>query len=55
MGEAIISDVLKTIKLTIRGDLIDEVKEDELVQIVNVSAPEYNKEIVLTTYFSTSI
>ena len=55
MREGVISDGSKTTKLTVWGDLIDVIREDELLQIANASAREYNEEIVITTNFSTAI
>ena len=55
MREALISDGTRTVKLTIWGDLIDLIKEDQLIQLCNASSRHYNEELVITTNFSTSV
>jgi len=55
MREAVISDGSRTLKLTIWGFLIDIIKDNALLQLVNVSSRIYNEELVLTTNYSSSV
>jgi len=49
MREAIFCDGTKTIPLTIWSDLIDIMKEDQLIQIYSASSRIYNGAVVMST------
>ena len=55
MREGIISDGTRTLKITIWSDLLDIVKENQLLQLLNASSRIFNEEVVVTTNFSTGI
>lgn len=55
MREAVISDGTRTVKPTIWGFLIDIIKDNTLLQLINVSSRIFNEEIVLTTNYSSSV
>ena len=55
MREAVISDGSRTVKLTVWGFLIDLIKDNTFLQLVNISSRNYNEEIVLTTTYSSSV
>lgn len=55
MREGIFSDGTRTLKITIWADLLEIVKEFQLIQIANASTKTFNEELVLTTNYSTII
>jgi len=55
MREGILSDGTRTLKITVWGDLIEMIKENQLLQLCNLTSKEFDQKIVLTTNFSTCI
>jgi len=48
MRESLLSDNSRTLRITVLGNLIDLIKDNQLIQICNLSSREYDNQIVLT-------
>lgn len=55
MREGLFSDGTKTLKITVWADMIDDISENKLIQLVNISSKNYNEEISLSTIYSSTI
>lgn len=55
MKAELISDESNTLVLTIWFEMFDLIKEDNVLQLVNLSARNFNEKMVLTTNFSTAV
>ena len=55
MREGLFSDGTKTVKITFWAELVDLIKEQEMIQLYSATSKLYNEQIELSTNFSTSV